>query len=368
MVEKVNILNIFAWDQPMGRMVITNENVCVFEYDSDYLSTGKSLSPFHLPIRPGAITARRDPFNGCFGVFNDSLPDGWGNLLIDRFLISQNIRPNSLSILDRLSIVGQSGMGVLTYEPVYKFDSITEINDLNILAAEVEKILAETQYESGILSELVEMGGSSGGARPKVMLNINGEPWIVKFKSTHDPDNMGEVEYQYSIVAKKCGIEMPETKLLEGKYFGVKRFDREDEQKIHIHSASGLLYADHRFPSLDYVDLIKAAFVLTKNIEEAYKLFRLMAFNILTGNKDDHAKNFSFIFKKGQWLVSPAYDLVPSDGYNGNHSTTILGKGRAAKNDILEVAKLCNLNQKKAELIFDMVYVNCKEIRIKGFE
>jgi len=362
--KDVKLLNIFDDEQFMGRMVINAEQICVFEYDTDYLVNGRQLSPFHLPIKQGAITARRDPFNGGFGLFNDSLPDGWGNLLIDRFLLSMKIKPNALSVLDRLSIVGKSGMGVLSYEPDYPIEPPSQINDLNLLASEVSKILNANKYKSGILSELVEMGGSSGGARPKVMLNIDDEPWIVKFKSSHDPENIGDIEYQYSLIAKKCGIEMTETRLLEGKYFGIKRFDRDKKHKIHIHSASGLLYADHQFPSLDYVDLIKATFVLTKNIEEAYRMYRLMIFNILTGNKDDHAKNFSFILKDKEWTLSPAYDLVPSDGYGGNHSTTINGKGRANKFDIMEVAQLCSLDTKKAEQIFDEVYSMSKEIHI----
>lgn len=364
MFKPVNLLNIYAHDKLMGRMVLSAEKLCVFEYEPDYLANGFSLSPFHLPLNPGALTSRRDPFNGLFGLFNDSLPDGWGNLLIDRFLLSENIQPNSLSVLDRLSMVGKSGRGILSYEPEHDFKFEKQIDDLNLLAAEVQKILAETKYESGMLNQLINMGGSSGGARPKAMLTIDGEAWIVKFKSSYDPENIGKIEYQYSLIAKQCGIEMPETQLLEGKYFAVKRFDRDGENRIHIHSASGLLYADHRFPSLDYVDLIKATFVLTKNIEEAYKLFRLMVFNIFTGNKDDHAKNFSFIVKDKHWLLSPAYDLVPSEGFNGNHSTTILGKGNVDKNDIWEVAKTCSLNQKKAQQIFDEVFVNCREIRV----
>ena len=362
MFKPVDVLNIYANDQLMGRTVLSPDRRCVFEYDPDYLQSGISLSPFHLPFQPGAITARREPFNGLFGLFNDSLPDGWGNLIIDRFLLTENIQPHSLSVLDRLSIVGSSGMGIISYEPEYKITSHAKIDDLYLLASEVQKILAETHYESGILRELVKLGGSSGGARPKALININGEPWIVKFRSPHDPENIGEIEYQYSLIAKQCGIEMPETQLLENKYFGVKRFDRDGEQNFHIHSASGLLYADHRFSSLDYIDLIKATFILTKNIQEAYKMYRLMVFNFLSGNKDDHAKNFSYIVKNRQWYVSPAYDLVPNEGYNGNHSTTISGKGNANKSDILEVAELSGLNQKKAKQIYDEVFENSRKI------
>ena len=157
---------------------------------------------------------------------------------------------------------------------------------------------------------------------------------------------------------------MPETSLFEGKYFGVRRFDREAGKRIHMHSASGLLYASHRFPSLDYIDLIKASLALTKNIEDAYRLFRLMVFNVLTGNKDDHAKNFSFVSKSRKWRLSPAYDLVLSAGFNNNHSTTIAGKGNPGIDDIYQVAKETGLKEKKCKEIFSEVYENSKEIRI----
>ena len=158
---------------------------------------------------------------------------------------------------------------------------------------------------------------------------------------------------------------MTETELLEGKYFAIKRFDREGRKRIHMHSAAGLLYADFRFPSLDYSELIKATLALTKSIGEAHKLFRLMVFNVLTGNKDDHAKNFSFLFKGGKWQLSPAYDLVPSDGINGNHTTTINGKGNPSFDDILSVATNTGLEIKTAKALFDEVYSNCGEIRLK---
>jgi len=363
MVDSIEVLKIFIGERSVGRMALTPERFCIFEYDPGFLSTGFSISPFYLPMRPGAFTARREPFNGLFGVFNDSLPDGWGNLLIDRYLISKGINPQSLSVLDRLSIVGSSGMGAIQYKPDKHIKSSQKIDDIDLLASEIKKVLAEVDYESS-LEILAEKGGSSGGARPKALINIKGEPWIVKFPSSNDQSNIGETEYHYSVIAKKCGIEMPETALLEGKYFGVRRFDREGKKRIHIHTASGLLYASHRYPSLDYIDLVKATLALTKDMGEAYKMFRMMVFNILTGNKDDHAKNFSFIYNSSKWKLSPAYDLTPNSGFNGNHSTTISGKGNPSVDDLYEVAKQCGLKLKKAKEIFEKVYDNSGEIRM----
>ena len=367
MDRQVDVVKVFIEDNLIGRLVLSPENLAVFEYDTEFLKSGFSISPFYLPLRSGAFTARRDPFNGLFGVFNDSLPDGWGNLLIDRYLVSKGVNPQTLSPLDRLGIVGSSGMGALRYVPDNHIKAKQEIDDINLLAAEVVKVLSEIDYDTS-LEVLAEKGGSSGGARPKVLLNIKGKPWIVKFPSSADPSHIGTIEYHYSLVAEQCGIEMPETALFEEKYFGVRRFDREKGKRIHMHTASGLLYASHRYPSLDYIELIKATLALTKNMEDAYKLFRLMVFNVLTGNKDDHAKNFSFIFKSGRWQLSPAYDLVPGAGFNNNHSTTIAGNGNPEMNDILKVATETGLKEKRCREIFDEVYEHSSEIRIDDWK
>lgn len=155
---------------------------------------------------------------------------------------------------------------------------------------------------------------------------------------------------------------MPETRLFESKYFGVRRFDREGQNRIHTHSASGLLYASHRLPSLDYTELFKAALALTGSIEEVGKLFRQMVFNVLTHNRDDHAKNFSFMLKNNCWSLSPAYDLVYSYGFNGSHTTTIAGNGNPSRENVFEAAKNVGFPYKKAKNIFDEVYEGCKGI------
>ena len=363
MDRQLEIIKIYYGDKTLGRMVLSPENLTVFEYDPGFLTSGFSISPFYLPLRAGLFTARRDPFNGLFGVFNDSLPDGWGNLLIDRYLLSRGIKPQTLSLLDRLSIVGSSGMGALSYVPDKHIQASQTTDDLDQIAREIAKILSEIDYTTS-LDIIYEMGASSGGARPKVLMNIKGDPWIVKFPSSYDPPDIGNIEYTYSCIAKKCGIKMPETSLFEGKYFGVRRFDREEGKRIHMHSASGLLYASHRYPSLDYIDLIKAALALTKNVEDTYQLFRLMVFNVLTGNKDDHAKNFSFICKSHKWQLSPAYDLVPSVGFNNNHSTTVAGNGNPGIDDIYKVSQETGLKERICKDIFSEVYENSKEIRI----
>ncbi|MEI6888719.1 MAG: type II toxin-antitoxin system HipA family toxin [Bacteroidales bacterium] len=363
--ETVKSVNVSLGGIPTGRLALRPDGISVFEYSDQWLQQGFSISPLHLPLRPGLFTAKRDPFDGLFGVFSDSLPDGWGTLLIDRWLRKQGIEPGSLTPPDRLTLVGNNGMGALSYEPEQGLKGIQENPDIDQLALKIQKILKE-EGNSG-LEQLIRMGESSGGARPKVMIRIEDVDWLIKFPASSDPDGIGALEYQYSIIARQCGINMPETKLFSGKYFGVRRFDRIAGRRIHVHSAGGLFYASFRLPSLDYTSLIKAVMAITADIQEAGKMFRLMVFNVLTGNRDDHAKNFSFLYDDGRWWLSPAYDLVSSYGFNGFHSTTISGSGKPSRSDIFKVAELTGFPMQQARAIFDQVFESCKEIRIKGF-
>lgn len=353
MFKQVKSLEVFYNNQIIGTLALRPDNLCAFEYHPDWIQNGFSISPLILPLKSGVFTSKWEPFDGLFGVFNDSLPDGWGRLLIDRLLREQGINPAELSPLDWLCIIGPKTMGALTYKPTKPIGKEEADKSLSYLEKETQKILNDEP--SNDLSTLVAKGGSSGGARPKVLLTINGEEWLIKFRNTQDPLNIGEIEYKYSLLAKKAGLIMPETQLFEGKYFGVKRFDRISQKRIHMHTAAGLLNANFRLPSLDYKTLIEATLFLTHDMLEAEKMFRLMVFNVLIGNKDDHAKNFSFIYDEGKWQVSPAYDIVPCEGFNGQHTTTVLGKGLPNTEDMLELAKQTGLDLNKAKQIIEQV-------------
>jgi serine/threonine-protein kinase HipA len=343
-MNEVKVIEVFMNGVKVGRIALTPDLLCAFEYDTNYLNSGKSISPFYLPLSPELMVAKRTPFNGGFGVFADSLPDGWGNLILDRFLKSKGIEPEKLSILQRLALVGTTGRGALEFYPDYSESTMGEILNFDFLAAEAQKILT-AEYYGNSLETLYKYGGSPGGARPKVFVKVDNKEWLIKFKATTDPDDIGKTEYKYSLLAKKCGINMPETKLFEGKYFGVERFDRTPTGKIHTVSAAGLINADYRIPSLDYLDLLKLCHVLTKNMEEVATLFRLMVFNIAIKNRDDHAKNFSFQLIDGEWKLAPAYDLLPSDGFNGFHTTTVNNNGAPTVEDLMKVAEKIGLNK-----------------------
>lgn len=353
-MNEIKITEVFMNGIKVGQIALTPDALCAFEYEPAYLASGVSISPFNLPLKSGVFVAKRIPFNGGFGVFDDSLPDGWGNLILDRYLKSKGIDSTKLTLLHRLALIGSTGRGALEYRPDYSKSTTDEIINFDNLAAEAEKVLT-TDYNGETLDTLYKYGGSSGGARPKVFVKIDGKEWLVKFKATVDPDNIGKIEYNYSLLAKKCGINMPETKLFEEKYFGVERFDRSHSGKIHTVSAAGLLNANYREPSLDYEALLKLCHILTRNMEEVYALFRLMVFNVAIKNRDDHAKNFSFQLINNEWKLSPAYDLLPSAGFNGYHTTTINGNGEPTIKDMLVVGEKTGLNKHRANEIIQEI-------------
>ena len=215
-------------------------------------------------------------------------------------------------------------------------------------------------YTGVNLDALYRYAGSSGGAQPKVFIKIDGKEWLVKFRTSTDKKNTGKIEYKYSLLAKKCGINMPETRLFGGKYFGVERFDRSPAGKIHTISAAGLLNVNYRIPSLDYSTLLIACHDLTKNMEEVCDLFRLMVFNIAIKNRDDHAKNFSFQLIGNEWKLSPAYDILPSNGFLGYHTTTVNNRGEPKLSDILAVADAAGLSKHRVKYILEKVNIVVK--------
>ena len=361
-MNKIKSLQVFYNEKKVGTLALMKNNIVAFEYDNECINNGFSISPFSLPLKKQVFIPKIDPFDGLYGVFSDSLPDGWGRLLVDRMLNSQNINPREISQIDRLAIVGETGMGALSYKPEYNLLEDKDYQeDYDNLALSCKKIL-NTEH-SADLDNLFRLGGSSGGARPKILTKIDNEDWIIKFPSSLDDNNIGELEYLYSVCAKKCKIDIPETKLFPSKissgYFGIKRFDRKKLstgtiRKLHMISVSGLLETSHRIPNLDYNDLMQLTLNLTKSFEEVEKLFRLMCFNVFSHNRDDHSKNFSFIYNEdlNKWELSPAYDLTYSYSINGEHATTINGNGvNPSLNDILKVAEKIGLDKKKAEKI-----------------
>ncbi len=351
-MNNISTIEVFIANGRVGRLALTPESLCAFEYDAEWIKSGYSISPFYLPLKNGLQIAKRDPFHGGFGVFDDSLPDGWGNLILDRYLTAQGINSQKLTLLERLALIGSTGRGALEFRPDRSVSADDSFVDFDRLATEAQAILED---KSSAVDELYRYGGSSGGARPKVFATIDNRQWLVKFRATLDPQNIGETEYQYSLLAKECGITMSETRLLNDKYFATERFDRVGQERIHTISAAGLLNADYRIPSLDYSLLLKLTLSLTRDMQQVMQMFRRMVFNIVISNRDDHAKNFSFQYRGGAWKLSPAYDLLPSTGFNGYHTTTINGQGEPTKKDVIILAKEIGLQTNQATQIIQQI-------------
>jgi serine/threonine-protein kinase HipA len=268
-------------------------------------------------------------------------------------------------------------MGALTYHPPAGPEGSDGGSlDLEALARQSRDLLSGKT--SQVLPQLLRAGGSPGGARPKVLVGFDPardvllsgvedlpegyEHWMVKFPAKDDARDAGPVEYAYSLMAGAAGVDLPATRLFEtaegGRYFGIKRFDRERNRRFHFHSFGNLIHAHFRTPSCDYADLLKVATLLTRDHGEVLKAFRRMVFNVFAHNRDDHAKNFAFMLDSGtrQWSLTPAYDLSFNPGPGGEHTMTVAGEGRApGPTQILRLALEREVSRADAEAIVDQV-------------
>lgn len=367
-----NVLQVRYRDRLVGTLAMTASRKVAFQYSMQWLEEGFSISPFSLPLKEQVFVPVKDYFNGIFGVFADSLPDAWGQLLLDRFLQSHQKNLEEFTVLDRLALVGRTGMGALTYQPEVHMQDTEKTDDLDKLAEQCKNIL-QTKYSEN-LDELYRLGGTSGGARPKIMTKIDGEDWIIKFPTHFDGKHVGKMEYDYACCAKKCGITMTETKLFPSEqcegYFGTKRFDRKCEnsatKKIHMLTAAALLELDFEQPSLDYHSLMKLTKILTKdNSTDIENMFRRMCFNVFAHNRDDHSKNFSYLYDEENacWRLSPAYDLTYSNTYYGEHTTTVDGNGRnPGTKEIVAVGMAAGMRREVCQEIAEMIKNHVREM------
>lgn len=358
----------------MGILAEENRRI-FFEYAPEFINEGIEVSPFKLPLKSGVSEGPQYLFDGLFGIFNDSLPDGWGCLLLDRKLQEKGLSYDTIRSLDRLSLIGSNPFGALEYEPSDDNNSEDFSVHLDSLADDADAILEG--HSGKMLDDLLKLNGSSGGARPKITALVSDDKnkiihgskeipsgfssWLIKFSNKKDRKDIGLHEYVYSLIAKKSGIIMPETYLFPSKtsygHFGVKRFDRIGSKKIHIHSACGLLHADFRTSSLDYKNLLKLTLLLTKNKQDVEQMARLMIFNVKSENKDDHSKNFSFMLdKNNKWKLAPAYDLTKSAGINGEQTAMVNSKGTdITDNDLIEEAQSVDISPTKTKEMIEEI-------------
>lgn len=366
-MKLVDKLTVTYHQKTVGTLTMTPDNrLCAFQYDIDWLATGFSISPLDLPLKSDLFIAKADPFQGNFGIFEDSLPDGYGRYLLHRLLKKQGIDDVGLTPIQKISIVGSSGMGALCYLPetyVGEEKSLPALDDLQQMAFDV--LSEKSDKDEDIL---YFNSGNSGGCRPKCLLQDAEGYWLVKFRHIYDPKDMGTMEFQYNEIARKCGITVPDYKLMHGKYFASKRFDMEQGERLHVATAGALLNESISQPKMDYKTLLHLTGYLTQSPEQVYEMFRRMVFNVLTDNKDDHAKNFGFICRDGIWSLAPAYDLtLCSNGYNGEHATSVNNNGKPTIEDMLLVGESIRIPRKKGLELIRQMAEGCSDIRSKDY-
>ncbi|MDD7489586.1 MAG: type II toxin-antitoxin system HipA family toxin [Bacteroides sp.] len=365
MIPQVNKITVFHNRDLVGTLQMTPDGrSCAFEYSREWLSSGFALSPFELPLTSDMIFSEPDKFDRGFAVFEDSIPDGYGLYLIDRMLRKSGFQLRNLNPLQRLAIVGSSGMGALRYEPAVSLDSIkagVSIEELDDIQRKALEILSEKG--EGDESLLYYNSANSGGARPKVvMADLDGSHWLVKFRHTYDSAEIGKEEYLYMSTAAKCGINIPRIRLLKDRYFAIERFDIEDGRGVHVVTAAALLKSDFRNQGADYTNLLALTGYLTQDPHQVEEMYRRMVFNLVCDNKDDHTKNFSFICRKGVWSLAPAYDITYSpEGSNGQHATSLFYDGNPAKDLVIKAGTRIRIPKATCEAIIDKVETVCGE-------
>jgi len=355
----------------VGRLAIKARQI-LFEYEPAFLGSKLELSPLRLPLAPGVVVGQPDVLDGLMGVFDDSLPDGWGRLLIDRRAAELGLSGGALSPLDRLTLVGARSMGALIYEPEIAIEDPAMVK-LSELARETEAVLEGNAGAD--LERLIAVGGSPKGARPKVLIQLspNGEvhsgartidpgftAWLVKFRAREDALHSASLEHGYFLMARAAGLDVPRTQVLgktrrEPGYFAIERFDRIGTTRRHMHTLGGLLHLPHAYAALDYRDLLKLTRRLTRDEAAVAEMFRRACFNVFAHNRDDHTRNFAFLMdERGNWRPSPAYDLTFANGPGGEHTVLIAGEGRSpTREHLLRLADQSDL--KHANAIVDEV-------------
>ncbi len=373
--KKINVSILFSQEEIKVGQLILDQRLVYFKYDDNFLTLGLNLSPFKVKYNNEIQVAPPDPFHGIFGLFDDSLPDGWGMLLLNRALGKQGLSLNEINILDQLAYIGENGKGALIYRPaINEADAYRDEINIDGLKTAIDKVYKGSSED--LIDELFHLGGSSGGARPKVNVGYNQstgqlihgitklpenfEHWIIKFPSSDDPPDIANIEYAYYKMALLANIQMSDSRLLESKkgfkVFATKRFDRVGNKRMHMHSMAGLTHDNFRLSNIDYGHIMDVAYQLERTAMAREKILRLAAFNVYSHNRDDHSKNFSWLMDStGNWTLAPAYDLTYSSTSIDEHITRIAGEGaNPGRKHLQDLAK--EFSVKKVDLIIEQVH------------
>lgn len=388
---------VILWKTRIGVVAIDEDSrYCTFKYDSEFIKSGIELSPIMMPLTENIYEFRTlslESFKGLPGLISDSLPDKYGNAVINAWLASQGRTPESFNVIDRLCYIGTRGMGALEYSPdtSKEFKGSNEI-EINQLVEFSNQILNQkkciTEEFNNDFREIIKVGTSAGGARAKAIIAFNEKTgviksgqidagkgytyWILKLDGVDQQEETSHtrVEYAYYLMAKEAKIDISESRLIRRDnyyHFMTKRFDRvvtEDGtiNKVHMQSLGALLHRDYNEPgTLSYEEAVQAMVTLNLKKSEIEEFFRRMVFNVISRNQDDHVKNVSFLMNRnGEWSLSPAYDLTYSFNPNGKwtavHQMIINGKRSDIRlDDLLKSAKAMRIKEDKAmEIIVEV--------------
>jgi len=363
----------WQWGTLVSTTALTGRPQVAFEYGNDARQRGLELSAYMLPLA-GPHLRRNFPLHQLDlpGPVYDSLPDGWGMLLMDRLFRRRGLTTARIGPLERLAYIGSNAMGAMTFEPVAPEAQELAVHiPLEQLAAEVQDVL---QGEGGeFLQTLLLVGGSPQGAKPKALVyrdprtgglttavTLGFEAWLVKFPAKEEHAEVCAIEMVYAHCLRLCGIETPDTQYFELPNglaaFASRRFDRQDGLRIPMQSLAAFTGADYRTPGvLDYVNFLRATQMCTNDVREMALAYERAVFNVALNNRDDHPKNFAYLMSPdGKWKLAPAYDVTYCEGPHGYHQMDVMGQALAIpRADMLRLAAEAEMAPELAGRIID---------------
>ncbi len=368
----------WLWGSLVTSTAITTRPLVAFEYSDEARKKGFELSAYRLPLLGDQLRSGFPAHQLQLpGPVYDSLPDGWGMLLMDRLFRSRGLNPARIGPLERLTYIGNAAMGALSFQPAaLGVEALQEDIPLEQVAAEVAEVLDGKGGE--FLQHLLQMGGSPQGARPKVLIYQdprNGrmstvfspgmEAWLVKFPARQEHAEVCAIEAVYAACLRDCGIDTPVCQHIElpagQAAFASKRFDRQGELRVPMQSLAAFTGADYQQAgSLDYVNFLRATALCTNDMRQKTAAFQRAVFNVVFNNRDDHPKNFAYLMNAaGQWALAPAYDVTFCEGPGGYHQMDFMGQAL----DISRTA-LLRLGEEETELpargVADIIDLACE--------
>lgn len=363
-----------SWE--LGSLVEKDSNI-YFQYSEEAQKKKVEFSPIRVKNNSTVYQNFPPYIDKLPGFVSDSLPDGWGRLLMDRFFSSKGMSIFNVSCLDRLAFLSDRAVGALAFEP--GTDCELSPKELDLLTYSKESIAISEEKESAALIDLLYQGGSPHGARPKALVSYNplnsckNQDWLVKFRAATEHKEVCAIESWYLDLAQSCGLPVMDHGYLnldeQNAAFAIKRFDRKDKNKIMLQTLAGILHLDYRIPgTIDYLDYLKVVRIVTRSDTEVWKAYRHCLFNVLFNNKDDHGKNFSFEMTKDyKWVCAPVYDLTYCTGPGGEHHMGVMGRGKdIRKSDLIELAVKSGLDSKKAAIELEKMIAVAQNTSMSG--